>query len=395
MKRLINRIAQSIITAADLVAKLTEHQAAPSPPERIDNHKSDPTKGPKQQPPEPIHQEAHIFINFSEHHCIEGQTENTHSSGNKNENKDEHQASRGDIEAPLAEKSELLKPNTSHVTDITTSPTHNDDNAEANNVQSSAIQDIESGDGNFEQLLPSHPSNGSPIQENFQVASNNKTTAGSQFTGFDISLLDLKKKSESTWQEAPQANHDSTIQSENNPPGFPLNEEPVEEIERPEEFLEFDLDLADLQFRQQSTWQRPPKEAPTEKTNTPPTKTGIDDIEEPKHRIDSRAISISQRSSTLRPSIQSGTARPHEPLDDYSPFHTIKLRPDGLQELKLRQSGTLAWDPCWDPEDYIWALDGVGYFDNIWNIEGFFESMVGEAEDRHFEALSWFEYEDD
>jgi hypothetical protein len=77
--------------------------------------------------------------------------------------------------------------------------------------------------------------------------------------------------------------------------------------------------------------------------------------------------------------------------DDYWDFRRIKLRPDGLEELQLRQSGALAWNFHCDPEDYIWALDGVGYFDNIWNVEDFFESMVGEAEDRYYEALYWLE----
>jgi len=167
----------------------------------------------------------------------------------------------------------------------------------------------------------------------------------------------------------------------------------VEEIERAQPCHEFDLDLADLEVRQQSTWQDSTREVSAEKSTTSSTNIGSGDKKDCKPRIDSQVNSFAQQGSVLRPVIQ-GPVSLHETLDDYSSFRIIKLRPDGLEELKLRQSGILAWDLRWDPEDYIWAIDGVGYFDNIWNVEGFFESMVDEAEDRCYEALYWTEYQD-
>jgi len=114
--------------------------------------------------------------------------------------------------------------------------------------------------------------------------------------------------------------------------------------------------------------------------------------EDPKSRISPQVTSFSQQASTANPGRQ-GERRPQEAPDDYWVFHRTQLRPDGLEELQLRDSGAQAWDLHCDHEDYIWALDGVGYFDNIWNVEGFFESMVGEAEDRYYEALYWSEYQ--
>jgi hypothetical protein len=247
---------------------------------------------------------------------------------------------------------------------------------------------------NPELQLPAHAPAASLVGENPQVASAGETRAGSQYSGFDISLSDLEEKFESTWQEDSQPPYVSTVQPESEPPAPALYEESVEGIERGQASHEFDLTLTDLEVRQQSTWYDSPTDAPAEKSTTSPTDVESGVNEDHKSRLDSQVTSFSQQASTQSPGIQ-GAANLHEAIDNYWVSRRIKLRPDGLEELQLRQSGALAWDLRWDPEDYIWALDGVGYFDNIWNFEGFFESMVGEAEDRCYEALHWSEYQDE
>lgn len=96
-------------------------------------------------------------------------------------------------------------------------------------------------------------------------------------------------------------------------------------IERAQASHEFDLDLADLEVRQQSTWQGSTREVSAEKCTTSSTNIGSGDNKDCKPRIDSQGNSFAQQGSVLRPVIQG--------------------------------SGTLAWDLCSDPEDYIWALD--------------------------------------
>lgn len=103
---------------------------------------------------------------------------------------------------------------------------------------------------NPELQLSAHAPAASLVGEKPQVASAGKTRAGSQYSGFDISLSDLEEKFESTWQEDSQPPYVSTVQPESEPPAPALYEEAVEGIERGQASHEFDLTLTDLEVRQ-------------------------------------------------------------------------------------------------------------------------------------------------
>lgn len=237
--------------------------------------------------------------------------------------------------------------------------------------------------------LPIDSEAASPSGDNAQVPYAVGACAQTQHLRFDISLHDLEKKSEATWQEGVKP-YFSAVQPVVEFEDLEHHEEALDGIGPGQLSHEFDIGLADLEVRQQSTWQEPQNKISTEKPTTSPTnfESSVADIY--KSKLDSQADWRSQQVSTRNAGIQ-GAQSPPEVPDDYWEFPRIKLRPDDLLELKLRQSGSLAWGLRCDPEDYIWALDGVGYFDNIWNVEGFFESMVDEAQDRYCEAIYWSE----
>ena len=406
MKRFLNRIARSIITAADVIAKLTDDQPSLAPSARrggandirdeqsCKDKDSLSTEAPTQSRQDLIHSEPPTSTSLPNLVRDEGFADHSQPIGRSDDSSDGPEVSPEEDWISFADINEVFESNISLDTNFTTGPGLNEIHDEESPVQSTAELDVANPFRISEPLPPIHASTVSLVRENPQVASAGETSAGSQYSGFDISLSDLEQKSETTWQEDSQPTYDSTVQSESEPPSLLLYEEAVEEIERAQASHKFDLDLADLEVRQQSTWQVSPREAPGDKSTTSPTNIGSGDKEDCKSRIDQQVNSLAQQGSILRPVIQ-GAATLHEALDDYSLFRRIKLRPDGLEELNLRQSGALAWDLRWDPEDYIWALDGVGYFDNIWNVEGFFESMVGEAEDRYYEAIYWSEYQGD
>lgn len=111
-------------------------------------------------------------------------------------------------------------------------------------------------------------------------------------------------------------------------------QEAVQENERGQASLEFDLTLTDLEDRQQSTWCDPSKTSPTEESTTSPNNFPPCVNEGPKSRTSPQATSFSQQASTANPGIQ-GASRPQEAPDDYWVFRRIKLRPDGLEELQL------------------------------------------------------------
>lgn len=405
MKRFLNRIARSIITAADAISKLTDDQPSLAPSARRDSSNdirddqscqdkdSRSTEARTQSQQDFIRSEPPRFTSLPDLLRNDGFADPSQPTDRCDDIQDEPEVTPEEDWISFADTNELFDSNISLDTNPTTGPGLNQIHTEESPVQSTAELDVASGLRDSEPLLPIHASTASLVGENSQVASASETSVGSQYSNFDISLSDLEEKSESTWEEAPQPTYGPTIQSEFEPPGLPRYEEAVEEIERAQPYHEFDLDLADLEVRQQSTWQDSTREVSAEKSTTSSTNIGSSDNRDCKPRIDSQVNSLAQQGSVLRPVIQ-GPVSLHETPDDYSSFRIIKLRPDGLEELKLRQSGILAWDLRWDPEDYIWALDGVGYFDNIWNVEGFFESMVGEAEDRFYEALYWTEYQD-
>ena len=405
MKRFLNRIARSIITAADAIAKLTDDQPSLAPSARRDSSNdirddqscqdkdSRSTEALTQSQQDFIRSEPPRFTSLPDllrNDCFADPSQPT---GRCDDILDEPEVTPEEDWISFADTNELFHSNISLDTNPATGPGLNQIHTEESPVQSTAELDVASGLRDSEPLLPIHASTASLVEENSQVASASETSVGSQYSDFDISLSDLEEKFEATWQEDSQPTYGSTIQSEFESPSLPRYEEAVEEIERAQASHEFDLDLADLEVRQQSTWQESAREVSAEKSTTSSTNIGSGDKKDCKPRIDSQVNSFAQQGSVLRPVIQ-GPVSLHETLDDYSSFRIIKLRPDGLEELQLRQSGILAWDLRWDPEDYIWALDGVGYFDNIWNVEGFFESMVGEAEDRCYEALYWNEYQD-
>jgi hypothetical protein len=403
MKRFLNRIARSIITAAGVVARLTDDQSSQTPSSSRDGANDirdeqsfkdkDPlsTEAPTQSQQDFISSEPPRSTYLPDLLRDDGLADQSQPTRRCDDILDESEATPEEDWISFADTNKLFESNISLDTNPTTAPGLNQIHTEESPVQSNAELDVASGLLDSEPLLPIHASTASLVEEISLVASASETSVGSPYSDFDISLSDLEEKFEATWQEDAQFTYGSTIQSEFEPPGLPRYEEAVEEIERAQASHEFDLDLADLEVRQQSTWHDYPSDAAAEKPFTLPTNVESGDDKDRKSSLDSKVNSNAQLGSIYRPGIQ-GVASLHEPLDDHSVFRRIKLRPNGLEELKLRQSGALTWDHRWDPEDYIWALDGVGYFDNIWNVEGFFESMVGEAEDRYHEALYWSEY---
>jgi hypothetical protein len=406
MKGFLNRIARSIIATADVIARLTEDQPSDKTLPRagrdneITNEYSFEDKEPF--PTEVVTQPKQVLVRsgppasnpFSDPLSEKASADQSQTIVPPDDSAAEPEASPEEHWISFAYTTDLVESDIYLDTTCTTGPGLNEiDSEESPLLSTDGLNDanvlLNSGPE-----LPADTPAAAVVGGNPQVASGSEASSGRQYLGFDISLSDLEKRSESTWQEDSAPPYASTVQPEPELLGLALFQEAVQEIERGQGSLEFDLTLTDLEDRQQSTWYDSPNNAPAEKSTNSPTNVESGINGDHKSRLDSQVTSFSQQASTQSPGIK-GAANLHEAADDYWVFRRIQLRPDGLQELQLRQSGALAWDLRWDPEDYIWALDGVGYFDNIWNVEGFFESMVGEAEDRCQEALYWPEYQDE
>ncbi len=404
MKGFLNRIARSIIATADAIARLTEGRPSDKTLPRagrdneIANEHSFEDKEPF--PTEVVTQPKQVLVRseppasnpFSDPLSEKASADQSQTIVQPDDSAAEPEASPEEHWISFAYTTDLVESDIFLDTTCTTGPGLNEiDSEEIPLLSTDGLNDanvlLKSGPE-----LPADTPAAAVVGGNPQVASGSEASSGRQYSGFDISLSDLEKRSESTWQEDSAPPYASTVQPEPELLGQAIFQEAVQEIERGQGSLEFDLTLTDLEDRQQSTWYDPSKATPAEESTNSPTKLPTCVNEDPKFRTSHQATSFSQQVSTANPGSQ-GDRRPQETSDDYWVFRRIKLRPDGLEELRLRESGSLARDPHCDHEDYIWAHDNVGYFDNIWNVEGFFESMVGEAEDRYYDSLYWSEYQ--
>jgi hypothetical protein len=406
MKNFLNRITRSIITAADAIARLTEDQSFGKTSPRAgsitgirdeqsyEDKESLPTGAVTQSKQDIICSEPPTSGPFADPLREEVSANQSQPTPQPDDSTAEPGASPEEDCISFADTTDLFESDSCLDTKSTTVLGLNEIDCEESPLQSTDGLNVANVLLNPEPELPAHAPAVALVGENPQDASERHTTSGRQYSGFDISLSDLEERSESTWQEDSQPPYVSTVQPESEPLGQALYEEAVEGTQRGQASLELELALTDLEVRQQSTWYDSSKAASAEKSTTSPTSFEPSVHEDLKSKLEPQVTSFPQHASTQRPGIQ-GAVNLHEATDDYWVFSSIKLRPDGLEEVQLRQSGALAWDLRWDPEDYIWALDSVGYFDNIWNVEGFFESMVGEAEDRLYEDLYWSEYQDE
>ena len=404
MKGFLNRIARSIIASAEAIVRLTEDQPSDKTLPRAvsDNGIANECRTEGKEPlstevgtqakQDLVRSEPPTSGPFSDPLREKPSADQLQTIVQPEESAAESEASPEEHWISLADTTELVESDIYLDTTCTTGPEHNEmDSGESPLLSTDGLNDANDL-LNPGPELPADTPAAALVGGNPQVASEGEASLGREYSGFDISLSDLETRSESTWQEDSEPPCASTLQPESKPLGQALFQEAVQEIERGQASLEFDLALTDLEDRQQSTWDHPSEAAPTEESTTSPINAPPCVNEDPRSRTGSQGTSFSQQASTTNPGSQ-GERRPQEAPDDYWVFHRIKLRPDGLEELQLRESGSLACDVDCDHEDYIWALDGVGYFDNIWNVEGFFESMVGEAEDRYYEALYWSEYQ--
>lgn len=403
MKNFLNRIARSIIATADVIARLTEDQPADKtwPRAGSDNgiknehsfegKESLPTEVATQPKQLLVRSEPPISGPFPDPQREKASADQSQAIAQPDDSAAEPEESPEEDWISFADTIDIVESGIYLDTTCTRgSELHEVDSGESPLLSTDGLNDanVLLNPGSE---LPADTPAASLSGGNPQVASESETSLGRHYSGFDISLSVLEERSESTWQEDSEPPYASTVQPESELIGQALLQGAVQGIERGQASLEFDLALNDLEDRQQSTWYDPSKAAPAEESITSPTNFPPCVNEVPESRTSPQATSFSQQASTANPSIQ-GSRRPQETPDECWVFRRIMLHPDGLEELKLRESGALAWDLYWDHEDYIWALDGVGYFDNIWNVDGFFETMVGEAEDRYYEALYWSEY---
>ena len=406
MKRFLNRIARSIITAADAIARLTADQSSDAPSPRVGSINGIRDEQSRKEN-ESLRTEAatHSQQNFfrSEPPISRSIPDPLRDGDFADQSPPIAQPDVTDAEPEVSPKEDCISfPDTTNLfesdidldTKCTTGPGLKELDAEETPHQSTdglfVANSLPGPELQFPADAPAEPL----VEENSQVASAGETRVGSKYSGFDIALSDLEEKFESTWQEDSLPAFASTVQPESEHPAPAIYAKSVEGIGRSQASHEFELTLTELEVRQQSTWYESPSDSPVEKSTTSPANVESGVKEDHKSQLDYQETSSSQQVSTKSAGIES-VANINEAPKDYRKFRKIYLRPDSLEELQLRQSGALAWDLRCDPEDYIWAIDGVGYFDNIWNVEGFFESMVGEAEDRYYEALYWSEYQDE
>lgn len=405
MKRFLNRIARSLIAAADIVVRLTDDQSsqAPSPKrggtngsrdeQSLKDKDSPSTETTTQSQQHLIRAESSASTSLLEFPRNKGPADPSQSIAKADDDLNEPEASPQKAHTSFADANSLFESEFPLDTNCATGSAANELHAEESFFQSTDELNIGSTLPSSEPLLPIHAPAAPLVRENPQTIPVNDRSAGSQYLCFDISLSDLEEKFESTWEAHSHPPYGTTIQRESEPPDIPLYEKTIEEIERAQAPHEFDLDLADLEVGQLNRHDSPRISA-AEKPSTSSTNIESGGNKDHKPSLEPKLSSFAQQGSIYGPNIQNTTSF-HDAFDDYSGFHRIKLRPDGLEELKLRQSGALRWDTRWDPEDYIWALDGVGYFDNIWNVEGFFESMVDRVQDRRLESLYWHECQGD
>lgn len=406
MKRFLNRIARSIITAADAIARLTADQSSDAPSPRVGSvngirdeqsrkkNESLRTDAATHSQQKFFRSEPPISISFPDPLRDRDLADQSPPIAQPDDTTAEPEVSPEEDWISFSDTTNLFESDIDLDTKCTTGPGLNEIDAEESPHQSTDGLFVANSLPSPELQLPADAPAASLVGENSEFASAGETRVGSQYSAFDIALSDLEEKFESTWQEDSLPPYVSTVHPESEPPAPALYEKAVEGIGRCQASQEFDLTLTDLEVRQQSTWYEFPNDASAEKSTTSPTNVESGVNKDRKSKLDYQATSSSLQASTTSPGIQS-VANINEAPYDYRKFRRIYLRPDSLEELQLRQSGALAWDLRCDPEDYIWAIDGVGYFDNIWNVEGFFESMVGEAEDRYYEALYWSEYQDE
>jgi hypothetical protein len=402
MKGFLNRIARSIIATADVIARLTEDQPSDKTLPRsgsdngITNEHGFADREPL--PTEDITQPKQVLGRsepatsgtFSDPLRETDSADQSQTIVQSYDSAAEPEASSEEGWISFADTTDLVESDIYLVTTCTKGPGLNEIDFEESPLLSNDGLNDANVFLNPGPELPADTPAAALVGGNPQVAFEGEANLGRHYSGFDISLSDLEKRSESTWQEDSEPPYATTVQPESEPLAQALFQEAVQEIERGQASLEFDLTLTDLEDRQQSTWYDLSKTTPAEESTDSPTNYPTCVNEDPKSRTSFQVTPFSHQASTANPGTQ-GERRLQEAHHDCWVFRRIQLRPDGLEELQLRESGDLAWDLHYDNEDYIWALDNVGYFDNIWNVEGFFESMVGEAEDSYYEALYWSE----
>lgn len=406
MKRFLNRIARSIITAADAIARLTADQSSDAPSPRVGSvngirdeqsrkeKESLPTDAATHSQQIFFPSEPPISTSFPDHPLDEDFADQSSTIPQTDDTAAKPEVLPEEDWIAFSDRTNLFESDIELDTKRTTGLGLNENDAEESPRQSTDGLICANSLLSPNLQLPGYTLPTSLVGENSQVASAGETRVGSKYTGFDIALSDLEEKFESTWQEDSLPPYVSTVQPESELPAPALYAKAVEGVGRSQASHEFELTLTDLEVRQKSTWYESPNDAPAEKSTTSPANVESGVNEDHKSKLDYQETSSSEQVSTTSAGIQSESNFNEAPYH-YRKFRKIYLRPDSLEELQLRQSGALAWDLRCDPKDYIWAIDGVGFYDNIWNVEGFFESMVGEAEDRYYEALYWSEYQDE
>lgn len=211
MKRFLNRIARSIITAADVIAKLTDDQPSLAPSATRDSSNdirdgqscqdkdSRSTEALTQSQQDFIRSEPPRFTSLPDLLRDDGFADYSQPTGRCDDILDEPEVTPEEDWISFADTNELFESNISLDTNPTTGPGLNQINTEESPVQSTAELDVASGLRDSEPLLPIHASTASLIEENSQVASASETSVGSQYSDFDISLSDLEEKFEATW----------------------------------------------------------------------------------------------------------------------------------------------------------------------------------------------------
>lgn len=338
MKRFLNRIARSIITTADAIARLNDDQSSDAPTPRVGSvngirdeqsckdKESLPTEAATQSQQNFVRSEPPISTSFPDPLRDEGFADQSKPITLPDDTAAEPEVSPEENLISFADTTDLYESDIDLDTKCTTGLGLNEIDTKESPNQSTNGLNVANSLPNPELQLSAHAPAASLVGENPQVASAGETRAGSQYSGFDRSLSDLEEKFESTWQEEDsQPPYVSTVQPESEPPAPALYEEAVERIERGQASHEFDLTLTDLEVRQQSTWYDSPTDAPAEKSTTSPTNVESGVNEDHKSRLDSQVTSFSQQASTQSPGIQ-GAANLHEAIDNYWVSRRIELR---------------------------------------------------------------------
>lgn len=401
MRRFLDRVARSIITAADVIARLIEDQSSDrrttkrantnviSDQPKCDGTDSHSKENPKQSQQASFCTDQSILAVLPGSPRDEGSTEESQPIIKSNIKAGERGVLADENWIPLKESTDSFHSDISLEANCPTGPGLDEIVADERPSQFSDRQSVTRSSPTSKSQLPVDSETSASLVGEDRDLSASGACAQTQHLEFDISLRDLEEKSKSTWQEGFHA-YISPVQSQFKHEDLEHHEEVHESTGHGQDSHLFDIGLNDLEIRQQSTWHESQNSIRAEKT-TPSLsnrETGLGEIHELK--LDSRVESDTQYVSKRSAGIQAEES-PLEVTDEYWEVPRSNLRPYGLEELQLRESGALTRSHYYDPEDYIWALDGAGYFDNIWNIEGFFESMVDEIQDRHHDALYWAE----